>query len=235
LKKTNNKIVRRDTNDDQVHIFDAFDLGHAFKAISVKFEHLDLVQSIAKSFHSDILDIIPDYDIQFIHNPTSRLGKRYYIRTVDTKKSNSTSSSTAKRHHRTSLFDFDKWEHDEDCPFAPKTIIDKLETLPFKALASKKSTTTTKKTSSTKKVTNKIKAASTKKTTTTKKSTTKKKTTTTKKTTKKKTTTKKTTTAKKASASSSYKKQLAAPWNLARISEHKRALTSPYIYDSKAG
>ncbi|KAI8878057.1 subtilisin-like protein [Backusella circina FSU 941] len=170
LEKKNNKIVRRDTNDDQVHIFDAFDLGNVFKGISVKFEHLDLVKTIAKSFHSDIIDIIPDYDIQFIHNPSSRLGKRYYIRTVDTKNNNSTSSSSSspsssspssssKPAQRNALFDFDKWEHDKDCPFAPK----------------------------------------------------------------------------KTSAQSSFKKQTSAPWNLARISEHKRALTSPYIYNTKAG
>ncbi|KAG1118748.1 hypothetical protein G6F42_013129 [Rhizopus arrhizus] len=82
LEKTHNRIVRRDTQDDQVHVFDAYDIGSKFKAISVKFEQLDIVETLLASFTHDIIKIIPDQDIQF-DLPTSKrtaLKKRYYIR-----------------------------------------------------------------------------------------------------------------------------------------------------------
>ncbi|KAI8644561.1 peptidase S8/S53 domain-containing protein [Parasitella parasitica] len=154
LIKSNNSIVRRDTQDEQVHVFDAYDIGNSFKGISVKFEQLNIVKTLLASFNHDIIKIIPDQDIQF-DLPTSKkaaLKKRYYARA---------SKSNPRRENRVGNFDYDHYKHDK--------------------------------------------------------------------------TTVSTSTAKHSLTSVKFTQQASPQWNLARISEHKRALSKPYIYDTDAG
>ncbi|RCH90132.1 serine protease [Rhizopus stolonifer] len=65
LVKRGNKIVRRGTEEDHVHVFDAYDLGGSFKAIGVKFENKEIIKSLLEKFDGEILKIVPDMDIQF--------------------------------------------------------------------------------------------------------------------------------------------------------------------------
>ncbi|KAG2236533.1 hypothetical protein INT48_000833 [Thamnidium elegans] len=109
IEKRSNRIVRRDTDLDQVHVFDAYDIGGSFKGITVQFEDLHIVRSLLTSFNSEILKIIPDMDVEFDlpTNKKSELLKRYYLRQVKNHKS-----------ERAGNFDFDHYEHDENCPYA---------------------------------------------------------------------------------------------------------------------
>ncbi|KAI9272277.1 peptidase S8/S53 domain-containing protein [Helicostylum pulchrum] len=104
-KRSNNRIVRRDTDLDQVHVFDAYDIGGAFKGITVQFEDLHIVRSLLTAFNSEILKIIPDMDVEFDlpTNKKSELLKRYYLRQVKSRKS-----------ERVGNFDFDHYDHDEN-------------------------------------------------------------------------------------------------------------------------
>lgn len=103
-KRNNNKIVRRDTDAEQVHVFDAYDFGKTFKGITVKFEDLGLVKALLKTFDTEILKIIPDMDIKFdLPTPSVRGSKRH------------TKRSTAQR---AGNFHYETYEHDANCPHA---------------------------------------------------------------------------------------------------------------------
>ncbi|KAI8879061.1 subtilisin-like protein [Backusella circina FSU 941] len=105
----NNRIVKRDTNEAQLHVFDAYDIGNSFKAIGVRLNRDALNTSQLLSNHQEILKIIPDYNIQFDLPTGSRLDKRYYIRT---------SRIAAGSVVRADSFQLDQWDHDVNCPFA---------------------------------------------------------------------------------------------------------------------
>jgi hypothetical protein len=148
-----NKILRRDTEEDQVHIYDTYNIGNSFKGLTVKFENISIVQEIAKEFSKNILRIIPDQDIHF-DLPTLKNRKRFYAR-----------SRSEKRAERNGNFDPDNFDLDnfdsEHVESSNKTLFER--------------------------------------------------------------------------AANSYTKQTNAQWNLVRISERKRNLAQPYIYDSNAG
>lgn len=181
-KRGNSRIVRRDTEADQVHVFDAYDIGTSFKAITVKFEDLSIVHSLLSSFTGEVIKIIPDQDIKF-DLPTSKkkaLRRRYYIRTT----------KDQPQAERQGNFDYDSYEHDPGCPFAPKKAVDNIKKT-VDSITHQKRAVTTKKKTTTKKATKKTTKKSIKKTTT-------------KKTTKKATTKKTTTTVKESATTSCY-------------------------------
>ncbi|KAG1499118.1 hypothetical protein G6F47_003968 [Rhizopus delemar] len=80
-----NKILRRDTEEDQVHIYDTYSIGNSFKGLTVKFENISIIQDIAKEFSKNILRIIPDQDIHF-DLPTLKNRKRFYARSRSEKR-----------------------------------------------------------------------------------------------------------------------------------------------------
>ncbi|CEG81701.1 hypothetical protein RMATCC62417_15866 [Rhizopus microsporus] len=189
------------------------------------------------------ISVVASADVEFNlptpSNKKSKLNKRYHARAKQ--------ASSQKRIERRGNFDPDTYEDDEFEAASVKKKTYKKKThkkTSVKKAVYKKHTTTKKKHTSTKKHTTVKK----KKTTTKKHTTTKKKHTTTKTkhtTTKKHTTTvtkgSKTTTSSSATptknvvSSSDYAKQANAEWNLIRISQHKRNLAQPYIYNAKAG
>jgi hypothetical protein len=136
-KKNNSRIVRRDTQTDQIHVFDAYDIGSSFKAITVNFADFSIVQSLLNSFNGEVISIIPDRDIKFDlpTNKKAALRRRYYIRS-------SKKPAPAKRQGN---FDFDTYEHDKNCPYA-HTAEKKIDSLIHKRAATTKKKTTTKKT-----------------------------------------------------------------------------------------
>ncbi|KAI8989579.1 peptidase S8/S53 domain-containing protein [Pilobolus umbonatus] len=99
LEKRSNRIVRRDTEVEQVHVVDAFDIGGAFKAISVTFDDLNIVQSLLSSFDYEIVKFIPDQDIHF-NLPTKPQNKRKkrstYNSSLKTTKKTTKKSTTPK-------------------------------------------------------------------------------------------------------------------------------------------
>ncbi|KAI7871369.1 peptidase S8/S53 domain-containing protein [Mucor mucedo] len=104
-KRNNNKIVRRDTDAEQVHVFDAYDFGSQFKAITVKFEDLDLVKALLETFDTEIIKIIPDMDIKFdLPTLAVRGSNKYHAK-----------RATAQR---AGNFHFDSYKHDANCPHA---------------------------------------------------------------------------------------------------------------------
>ncbi|KAI8346908.1 peptidase S8/S53 domain-containing protein [Choanephora cucurbitarum] len=104
LAKRGNKIVRRDTEEEQVHVFDAYDIGDSFKGITVSFQNLDIVKSLIFSFtNNEIVQIIPDEDFTF-DLPTSP-------KTVHQKRK---LASRGAASHRIGNFDLDNYEHDKD-------------------------------------------------------------------------------------------------------------------------
>lgn len=110
FEKKGNRIVRRGTGADQVHVFDAYDIGNAFKGITVKFEKLEIVKDLISSFNGDILKIIPDENskIDLPKGKKASLKKRYYIRSTDRPPAQPT---------RAGNFDINNYEHDENCPY----------------------------------------------------------------------------------------------------------------------
>ncbi|KAI8969079.1 peptidase S8/S53 domain-containing protein [Mycotypha africana] len=223
FEKSSTRISRRDTGDDQVHVFDAYDFGSSFKAISVHFNHLNIVQNLLTSFTDDIIKFIPDEDIEFDLSSTSG-------------KTSMRSKRVESNHRRKRIgnFDFDSFEHDTNCPFKhpndehtssqlgyahSNKVLDSISNnsaLIIKNQSSKKTSTRKAPTSKTSK--NKTNS---KKKSTTKKGPVKKMSSNSKK--------------KPASSKKVYLKQTKAQWNLARISERKRSLSKPYIYTDGAG
>jgi hypothetical protein len=104
-----NRIVKRDTNEAQLHVFDAYNIGDSFKALGIRLNDGAINASQLLSNHQEILEIIPDYNIKFDLPTGSRLDKRYYIRTA---------KIAAGSAVRNDLFQLDQWQHDINCPFA---------------------------------------------------------------------------------------------------------------------
>ncbi|KAI9247055.1 peptidase S8/S53 domain-containing protein [Sporodiniella umbellata] len=251
LEVVKNKLIRRDTNEDQIHVFDAYNFGSSFKGITVKFEDLSIVKDLALLFTGEILKIIPDQDVQFeLPTPANKksIHKRYSkqikaqnkvlrrgnyelleeddaFEAMSVKKTKKATKKAAKKTTK-------KTKNVKKV--AKKTTKPKKKTVSIKKNASKK-------TNSKKQVVSMKNKKTTKKTTTKKQPNSKKhatttKATTTKKGTKTQTASKETATAtKRPSGSSDFLKQDKAEWNLVRVSERKRDLSLPYVYDSNAG
>ncbi|KAI9476471.1 MAG: peptidase S8/S53 domain-containing protein [Benjaminiella poitrasii] len=115
IEKRGNRIVRRDTEVEQVHVFDAYDIGGSFKGIGVKFEDLKIVQNLLSSFNQDIVKIVPDMDVH-IDLPTNKK-KRFARR------------AAKKQLARAGNFDLDHYDHDENCPFHTKKATKNLATV----------------------------------------------------------------------------------------------------------
>ncbi|OBZ86274.1 Extracellular serine proteinase [Choanephora cucurbitarum] len=65
LAKKSNKVVRRDTEEEHVHVFDAYNIGDDYKAIGVKFKDSSIIRDLVKKLGNEIVTIIPDQDLQF--------------------------------------------------------------------------------------------------------------------------------------------------------------------------
>jgi hypothetical protein len=142
FEKRNNGIVRRDSEDDQVHIFDAYDIGNSFKGISVKFEELDIVKSLLRTFNHEIIKIIPDVDIK--------------VKLPSPKKSSIRNKRAAEEDTpivRQGNFNYDHLEHDENCTHNLKKrgTSNKKKSTPKKKKTNKKVTAKTIKKASSKK------------------------------------------------------------------------------------
>ncbi|KAI7901121.1 peptidase S8/S53 domain-containing protein [Cokeromyces recurvatus] len=158
VEKRGNRIVRRDTGDEQVNIFDAYDIGGSFKGIGVKLEHVDLVKSLLSVFNQDIINIVPDMDVKFnLPSMKASSSKRLDRREALTRVGN---------------FNYDHYDHDENCPLGTKKKV-----APISAAKPNANVT----------------------------------------------------------ASATYSSQSNPEWNLARVSQHTRDYTKPYVYDSTAG
>ncbi|KAI8367763.1 peptidase S8/S53 domain-containing protein [Blakeslea trispora] len=65
LVKRSNKIVRRATEEEHVHVFDAYNIGKNYKAIGVKFEDKSIVKALIEKLGKEVVSIVPDRTIQF--------------------------------------------------------------------------------------------------------------------------------------------------------------------------
>ncbi|OBZ85277.1 Alkaline protease 1 [Choanephora cucurbitarum] len=81
LVKRSNKIVRRDTEEEHVHVFDAYNIGKDYKAIGVKFEDNSIIKALLEKLGDQVISIAADKDIQFdLPTLKTRAAKRYHSR-----------------------------------------------------------------------------------------------------------------------------------------------------------
>ncbi|OBZ80813.1 Alkaline protease 1 [Choanephora cucurbitarum] len=81
LVKRSNKIVRRDTEEEHVHVFDAYNIGKDYKAIGVKFEDNSIIKALLEKLGDQVISIAADRTIQFdLPTLKSRAAKRYFSR-----------------------------------------------------------------------------------------------------------------------------------------------------------
>ncbi|KAI8327083.1 peptidase S8/S53 domain-containing protein [Blakeslea trispora] len=81
LVKTSNKIVRRGTEEEHVHVFDAYNIGKDYKAIGVKFEDNSIIKALLEKLGNEVISIAADRDIQFdLPTLKTRAAKRHFSR-----------------------------------------------------------------------------------------------------------------------------------------------------------
>ncbi|KAI8370309.1 peptidase S8/S53 domain-containing protein [Blakeslea trispora] len=81
LVKTSNKIVRRGTEEEHVHVFDAYNIGKDYKAIGVKFEDNSIIKALLEKLGNEVVSIAADRTIQFdLPTLKTRAAKRHFSR-----------------------------------------------------------------------------------------------------------------------------------------------------------